>query len=316
MNSRTCFSKAIELPLLAAFVLMAASAQAQVTSVTGKVTDSGGAVVPGATVTITGSTGAIRTDITNEVGVYRFLQLAPGVYQIKAELQGFKTAVRERVELLVDTPTTADLQLDVGQIAQTVVVEEGTSKLNTVDGTLGNAINGLQIRQLPLESRNVATLLSVQPGVTSTGYVTGARSDQSNLTLDGIDVNEQQTGEAFQTVLRITPDSVQEFRVTTATPTATQGRSSGGQVSLITRTGNNQWHGSLYHFHRNTVTTANDFFNNRSGVERPKLLRNLFGGSVGGPIAEDRAFFFYNYEGQPGRSAVEDGLVYRREPAV
>ena len=226
------------------------------------------------------------------------LQLAPGVYQIKAELQGFKTAVRERVELLVDTTTTADLQLDVGQIAQSVVVEAATSKLNTVDGTLGNAINGLQPRQLPLESRNVATLLSVQPGVTSTGYVTGARSDQSNLTLDGIDVNEQQTGEAFETVLRITPDSVQEFRVTTATPTATQGRSSGGQVSLITRTGNNQWHGSLYHFHRNTVTTANDFFNNRSGVERPKLLRNLFGGSVGGPIAEDRAFFFYNYEGR------------------
>ena len=298
MNSRNCFSKAIGLPLLAAFVLMAASAQAQVTSVTGKVTDSGGAVVPGATVTITGSTGAVRTGTTNEFGVYRFLQLAPGVYQIKAELQGFKTAVRERVELLVDTTTTADLQLDVGQIAQSVVVEAATSKLNTVDGTLGNAINGLQIRQLPLESRNVATLLSVQPGVTSTGYVTGARSDQSNLTLDGIDVNEQQTGEAFETVLRITPDSVQEFRVTTATPTATQGRSSGGQVSLITRTGNNQWHGSLYHFHRNTVTTANDFFNNRSGVERPKLIRNLFGGSVGGPIAEDRAFFFYNYEGR------------------
>ncbi|HEV8130077.1 MAG TPA: TonB-dependent receptor, partial [Acidobacteriota bacterium] len=207
--------------------------------------------------------------------------------------------LKENIELLVDSPATVDLQMQVGEIAQTVTVEAGASKLNTTDATLGNAINGLQIRQLPLESRNVAALLTVQPGVTPSGYVAGARSDQSNVTLDGIDINDQQTGDnIFNSVLRVNPDSVQEFKVTTATPTAAQGRSSGGQVSLISRTGSNEWHGSLYEYHRNTVTSANDFFNNRVGVERPKLIRNLFGGSVGGPIKKDRAFFFYNYEGR------------------
>ena len=308
MNSKNYFSKTLAIFCLVAVpMFIALPAQAQVTSVTGKVTDSAGGVVAGATVTVTSSTGASRSDLTNEIGVYQFLQLAPGMYQIKAELQGFKTTIKRDVELLVDTPTSLDLELEIGEITLQVTVEEATSKLNTIDGTLGNAINGVQIRQLPLESRNVAALLSIQPGVTPTGYVTGARSDQSNLTLDGIDVNEQQTGEAFKTVVRITPDSVQEFRVTTATPTATHGRSSGAQVSLITRTGTNEWHGSLYEFHRNTVTAANDFFNNRSGVPRPKLIRNLFGGSIGGPVHKDRAFFFYNYEGR--RDAKGESVV-------
>jgi hypothetical protein len=154
----------------------------------------------------------------------------------------------------------------------------------------------------------VANLLSLQAAVTPDGYVSGARSDQSNLTLDGIDVNEQQTGEAFSTVIRVNPDSLQEFRVTTSTVNANQGRSSGGQVSLVTKSGTNEWHGSLYEYHRNTATTANDFFNNRSGVERPKLIRNLFGGSVGGPVKRDRVFFFYNYEGR--RDAKQESVMH------
>ncbi|HET9714282.1 MAG TPA: hypothetical protein VFP64_20510, partial [Pyrinomonadaceae bacterium] len=150
---------------------------------------------------------------------------------------------------------------------------------------------------------NVVGLLSLQPGVTRSGYVNGGRSDQANITLDGVDVNEQQDGldvvtdEAFASVLRVTRDSLQEFRVTTTNPNAEQGRSSGAQVSLVTRSGSNDWHGSLFEIHRNTVTTANDFFNNAAGVERPQLLRNIFGGSIGGPIKKDRAFFFFTYEG-------------------
>jgi hypothetical protein len=156
---------------------------------------------------------------------------------------------------------------------------------------------------LPLNANNVVGLLSLQPGVTRSGFVNGGRADQSNITLDGVDVNEQQDGldvvtdEAFASVLRVTRDSLQEFRVTTTNPNAEQGRSSGAQVSLVTRSGSNQWHGSLFETHRNTVTTANDFFNNAAGVERPQLLRNIFGGSVGGPIKKDRAFFFFTYEG-------------------
>jgi hypothetical protein len=129
------------------------------------------------------------------------------------------------------------------------------------------------------------------------------RADQSEHHADGVDVNEQQDGldvvtdEAFASVLRVTRDSLQEFRVTTTNPNAEQGRSSGAQVSLVTRSGSNQWHGTLFETHRNTVTTANDYFNNAAGVERPQLLRNIFGGSVGGPIKKDRAYFFFNYEG-------------------
>ena len=143
----------------------------------------------------------------------------------------------------------------------------------------------------------------MQPGVTRSGYVNGGRADQANVTLDGVDVNEQQRGldivsdEAFASVLRSTPDSLQEFRVTTTNANADAGRSSGAQVSLVTRSGSNDYHGSLFYYHRNTATTANDFFNNRAGVARPQLLRNIFGGALGGPIKKDKIFFFGTYEG-------------------
>jgi hypothetical protein len=290
---------------IVALLLISMPVLAQTTSISGKVIDQGGGVVPGVTVTLTGVTGAVKTAVTNEVGVYQFPQLSPGAYSIKAELKGFKTASVDKIDLLVDTPFVLNLKLEVGQISETVTVEASAIKLNTIDATLGNAFEGVKVISLPLESRNVASLLSIQAGVTQDGYVTGSRSDQSNLTLDGIDVNDQQTGGAFQTILRVNPDSLQEFRVTTSSATASQGRSSGGQVSLITKSGTNELHGSLYEYHRNTITTANDFFNNSTidpetgqSTKRPKLIRNLFGGSIGGPIKKDRIFFFYNYEGR------------------
>src|SRR5262249_1034378 len=221
-----------------------------------------------------------------------------------------------------------DLHLEIGEItlSVTVTAEETKTQVNTQDTTIDHNFVGQQITQLPLESRNVVELLSLQPDVTPAGYVNGSRADQANITLDGVDVNEQQTGldivqdlafdrdVAFSSVLRATPDSLQEFRVTVSNPNATQGRSSGGQVSLITKSGTNDLHGSLYEFHRNTVTTANDFFNNRSvdpktgnSIPRPALIRNVFGGSVGGPIKRNRAFFFYTYEGR--RDATESTVV-------
>ncbi|MFQ5737666.1 MAG: carboxypeptidase regulatory-like domain-containing protein [Acidobacteriota bacterium] len=291
---------------------------AQDSSLSGTVTDPQGAVVPGAEVTITNSaTGAQRTVLTGDAGRYLIPQVAPGTYEVRAELPGFKTAVVTGVALQVDIRSKLDLQLDLGDISEIVTVtSESTAVLNTLDATLGNAFNEKQIVDLPLNSRNVVNLLTLQPGVTAQGEVSGSRRDQSNLTLDGIDVNDQQQAGSqpgldaavegspreFQPVLRVTPDSVQEFRVTVANPSASQGRSSGGQVSLITKAGTNNWHGSLYEFHRNTVTTANTFFNNRVGIDRPVLIRNLFGGSLGGPIVKDRAFFFFNYEGRRDRS--------------
>lgn len=291
----------------AVFVLMLAAfatvSLAQNSSLNGTVRDPQGAVVPGATVTLTGASGATRTAVTDDLGRYSFLQVTPGTYRIRTEQTGFKVAELTDVRLVVDTPKTLDIPLELGDLSEVVTVSttsEGV--LNQRDATIGNAFNEKQIVELPLNRRNVVDLLSLQPGVDQAGNVTGARSDQSNLTLDGIDVNEQQTGDAFQPVLRVTPDSVQEFRVTVSNPGANQGRSSGAQVSLVTKSGTNDFHGSLYEFHRNTVTSANEFFNNRSGVDTPALIRNLFGGSIGGPIKSDRAFFFFNYEGRTDRS--------------
>jgi hypothetical protein len=301
----------------------AVPAQSGKSSLRGSVIDPNGQVVAGANVTLTSvETSSSRTQQTNDRGAFVFDLITPGLYRVEVEAQGFKKAQINEVSALVDRATSLDIQLELGNVTESVSVSASSADIipNKQDATLGNNFQNVQITQLPLESRNVVALLSLQPGVTRDGTVTGSRADQANITLDGIDVNEQQTGldpqsgEAFASVLRVTPDSIQEFRVTTANPNATQGRSSGAQVALVTKGGSNEFSGSLYYFHRNTATTANDFFNNRSidpdtgqSIPRPKLLRNLFGGSIGGPIKKDRLFFFYNYEGR--RDSAEESVV-------
>ncbi|HYP26615.1 MAG TPA: TonB-dependent receptor [Blastocatellia bacterium] len=296
-------------------LLLCGNVQSQTgtSSVTGQVLDPQGQAIPGALVSLTNAkTGAVRTQTTGERGTFFFDLIPPGSYLLETEAQGFKKAVLTDVQALVAKPTEVNVQMEVGNISETITVSAsaGGTLINTQDATIGNNFVSEQITQLPLESRNVVQLLSLQPGVTPSGYVAGSRADQANVTLDGVDVNEQQTGlsqldgAAFASVLRVTPDSVQEFRVTTTNPNAAQGRSSGAQVSLITKSGTNEFHGSLYEFHRNTLTSANDFFNNRSGIPTPKLIRNVFGGSIGGPIKKERAFFFYTYEGRRDSSEV------------
>jgi hypothetical protein len=167
-----------------------------------------------------------------------------------------------------------------------------------------------------MEGRNVPDVLSIQPGVlylgrvinqnsdSRSGAVAGARSDQSNVTLDGLDDNDQTNGFAFTGVLRSTLDSTEEFRVTTTNANADAGRSSGAQVSLVTKNGTNKTHGSRYEYNRNTIATANNWFNKQAEIEEGlpnvpgKLIRNTFGGTVGGPVKKDKLFFFFNYEGQ------------------
>jgi hypothetical protein len=234
---------------------------------------------------------------TNSEGGYQIPQLAPGAYRVRAEAAGFASLVQEDVTVQVNTPLTLNLAFQVGAVSETVTVQGTESTLNTTDATLGNTFNNVQVKELPLLSRNVVGLLSIQPGVTAAGYVNGGRADQANVTLDGVDVNDQQAGSAFFSVLRLTPDSLQEFRVVTTNANADQGRSSGAQISLLTKSGTNDFHGSLYEFHRNTATSANNWFNNKTGVPREKLLRNNFGGAIGGPIKKDKLFFFFNYEG-------------------
>ncbi len=302
-------------------------AQTGTSSVRGTILDRQGNVVAGAAVTLINTENNFtRTQNTNEDGGYTFAAVPPGTYRVEAEAPNFKKVVVNQVYALVDTPVDVDLQLEPGDLSETITVTASTdAPLNTTDATIGNTFERTRIEGLPLNARNVVGLLSLQPGVTRDGYVNGGRADQANITLDGVDVNEQQAGldvvatavataaagattsQAFGSVLRLTPDALQEFRVVTTNPNADAGRSSGAQVTLLTRSGTNEFHGSLYHYHRNTITSANDFFNNAAGVERPQLLRNIFGGSLGGPIKKDRAFFFITYEGfreATGTSAV------------
>lgn len=331
------------LPLALLLLAAPASAQTGTATVRGTVLDPQGNAVPGATVTLSNEAKKFsRAQVTNEEGGYSFVAVPPDTYRVEAEARGFKRGVTTDVRALVNTSTDVNIGLEVGDISEQVAVSaRAEAPLNTTDATIGNTFAERQILQLPLEARNVAGLLSLQPGVTfignvdqrgettdyRNGSVNGGRSDQSNVTLDGVDVNDQQNQFAFNSVLRVTPDSVQEFRVTTTNPNPEQGRSSGAQVALVTKSGNNQFHGSLYEFHRNTVTAANTFFNNAAGsygpadpavlggaaqagdprVPRPKLLRNVFGGRLSGPVLKDRLFFFYNYEGR--RDAREESAL-------
>ncbi|HSI87436.1 MAG TPA: TonB-dependent receptor, partial [Pyrinomonadaceae bacterium] len=306
--------------LLAVFAVNSAFAQAGTSGVNGSVTDQAGGSVPGATVRLVNpDTGFTRTTTTNSQGQYSFAGLQPGNYRVEVEAAGFNRAVTTPFQALVDNVTSMPIILEIGEVTVTVTVDASGIEgiVNTQDASLGNNFVSQQISQLPLEGRNVAALLSLQPAVTAGGYVAGGRSDQANITLDGIDVNNQQEGTAFTPVIRVTPDSIEEFRVTTSNPDATRGRSAGAQIALITKSGSNEWHGNLYEAHRNDYFNANDWFNNAggnweaddleviNGIEalgaeknpRPKLIRNGFGGSLGGPIVKDRLFFFYNYEG-------------------
>ncbi|MFS8084142.1 MAG: carboxypeptidase regulatory-like domain-containing protein [Acidobacteriota bacterium] len=319
MKRQTFLASRIALTLGVLFVVataaLSAFGQTGTSSVVGTVTDQQGNVVPGASVTLTNpSRNFTRTQRSSDSGKFTFNSVPPGNYQVSAEAKGFKKAVITDVNALVDKPTDVTVNLEVGAVTETVTVSSSSGEvlLNTQDATIGNNFVNQQITQLPLEARNPISLLTLQPGVTRAGNVTGARSDQSNITLDGVDVNEAQTNDVNSPVLRLNSEAIEEFRVVVSNPNANQGRSSGAQISLITKSGSNQWHGSLFEAHRNTIFTANTFFNNRSGVPRPTLLRNTFGGSVGGPIKKDRAFFFYSYEGR--RDSSQASLPARTVP--
>jgi len=282
------------------------------TSVTGLVTDPSGAVVPNVSVELNNLDNGSKRDVTTDAnGAYSVPQLAPGNYRITAKATGFSSAVLSGLRFLVNTPATVNIKLEVGTVSDTVSISADAVQINTVDASLGNSFGSKPILQLPFEARNVAGLLSLQPGVTFAGAnapnsyrggnVNGGKNDQANVTLDGVDVNDQQNRDPFTSVLRVTLDSVQEFRVVTTNANPEMGRSSGAQISLITKSGTNQIHGSAYEYLRNKATNANTFFNNQNGVELAKLNRNVYGASLGGPIMKNRLFLFGNYEGRKDR---------------
>jgi hypothetical protein len=307
------------LPLLFVFVLLLScrmDCQQSTTSVRGSITDATGAAIPGATVDLIDKVANVhKTIVSDEKGDYQFQQLVPGKYGITVSSPGMGKT-EKIVELLVAQPATVNFALSVSDTT-TVSVEATEAALNTTDATIGNSVNSATVEALPMEGRNVPDLLSLQPGVlylghnltqanedSRSGVVAGARSDQGNVTLDGLDNNDQVTGLAFNGVLRSTLDSVEEFRVTTTGNNADSGRTSGAQVNVVTKAGTNKFTGSFYEYNRNTDLSANDWFNKQSQAlehipnQAGKLIRNTFGVAVGGPILKDKLFFFGNYESQ------------------
>jgi hypothetical protein len=295
-----------------------AVSQASSSSLQGTVTDPSGSAIPGATLVLSNvESRTERTVVTGSQGEYRLLALPPGMYSLSVTAKGFSRYVQTGIQLLVNTPATSNVQLKIGSATESVTVTGEAPALNLVDASIGNPFDETRVKQIPLDARNVPDLLTLQAGVaytgnrpdmdsqsykdqdTRSGAVNGARSDQSNITLDGVDVNDLANGYAFTSVLPVTLDSVQEFRVTTTNYNADQGDGSGAQVALITKSGTNKIHGSAYEYNRNTYTSASDYFLKAP----PKLIRNIFGVSVGGPITKDRAFFFGNYEGTRRREA-------------
>ena len=307
------------------------------TSLRGVIKDSSGAVVPGAKITLTdNATGRTLTSTSGGSGEYTFAQIPPATYQITVSAAGFGNQTKS-AELLVNQPATIDFAMSVQASQEIVNVSAEAQTLNTSDASLGNSMNNSLIQSLPSEGRSVPDLLALQPGVLylgqdsgrpvnpslandpRSGAVNGGRSDQGNITVDGIDDNDQVNGYAFTGVLRETQDSVEEFRVATALTGADQGRSSGAQVNMVTKSGTNKFHGAAYEYNRPTLTVANDWFNKQAQLSSgeanraPKLIRNNFGADVGGPILKDKLFFFANYEAQ--RQA-ENQIVSRTAPTA
>ena len=268
----------------------------EVASLTGVVTDKTGAVIPDVNVKLVDTkTNATHETKTNSVGAYTFSRILPGPgYKLVFTKEGFDTSEVANVYLAVDATHTQNAQLDVGKVSQVVEVNvQGAAvSLDTTDTSVSTNFDMHMVRELPIQVRdNPAALMTLEPGVTSGvdsdpnssryGAVTGARTDQSNVTLDGLDVNDFGTGEAFVTNGDAPVDSVQEFRGETANPFAAEGRGSGAQIELTTKGGSNQWHGSAYEYNRNTDLEANTFFNNFNGLPRTQLIRNQFGASLG-----------------------------------
>jgi hypothetical protein len=282
--------------------------------IVGIVTDPSGAVVTNAKVTVTNvATGAKSETTTKEDGSYQVLLLPIGAYTVAAEAQGFRRTVTGNQPLEINQSLKVDLKLEVGATTETVQVEANASGVETVNSTLGASVTTSQIVKAPLNGRNVMDLATLLPGVipgvagpnnTAGGTsfsIAGARTDSITFILDG-GVNNNLLSNAA--VLNPNPDAVEEFRILTSNYTPEYGRNAGGIISVVTRSGSNDFHGSAYDYVRNKVFNANSFFNNELGLPKDTLKRNQFGATVGGPVllpkfnGRNRLFFFVSYQGQ------------------
>ncbi len=287
-------------------------AQTTDVSLSGTVTDPSGAAVPGARVVAQNvNTGVAISTTTNDAGVYLFAALAPGSYRLSGEHTGFRKHVYNDLELEVGARLNINLPLEVGAAAEVVEVKaELQSSLSYMASSVGNVVTGRQVLELPLQGRSAYDLIATQAGVQGANF-SGNRTGSLNVTLDGVNIQDNLLNGLFYFAVAnsVRVDRIEEFRIITSPTDAELGRGS-GQIQMLTRSGTNQYHGSLFHEHRNTVLTANTWFNNQRGLDavtgqlispRNNLIRNQYGGRAGGPIRKNRTFFHFGYEGQRQR---------------
>src|ERR1700686_1408758 len=305
--------------MLAIFFSAPTLAQVAGGTLSGTVSDSNGAGIPQAKLVIKNvATGIERTVTTNVDGFYTTVNLLPGSYQIAISATGFNSETRHGLTISVGSQLTIDITLRVGTISNRVEVTAAVPDVQLTSSEIGAVVNATTVRELPLNGRSWTDLAALQPGVETiqtqpsfaTGSdrgnrgfgqqltISGARPQQNNYRLDGISLNDYANG-APGSVLggNLGVDAIQEFSVLTSNYAAEYGKTSGGVINAITRSGANQFHGSLYEFVRNSALDAANFFENAGGIPKAPFKRNQFGGAVGGPIIKNHTFFFVDYEG-------------------
>jgi hypothetical protein len=298
-------------------------AQSTNASITGRVTDPSKALIAGAKAAAVSSGTSFRYEAaTNGSGEYYLTNLPPGTYRIEIEKTGFKKLIKPDVTLHVQDAIELNFELTLGSMSETITVEAGAPLVNTESGTVSTVIDRTFVDNLPLNGRSFQTLIMLTPGVvvTATAFddqgqfsVNGQRADANYFTVDGVSANFGVTGYAplVQTAGGALPalsalggtnslvsvDAMQEFRIQTSSFAPEFGRTPGGQISIVTRSGTNRFHGTLFEYFRNNVLDANDWFVNYDHLPKPEERQNDFGGVFGGPIIKDKTFFFFSYEG-------------------
>lgn len=288
------------------------AAQSTYGSLTGAVADSSGAVIPGATVTLTNTgTGQKLSQVTGDTGLYTFVNLLPGDYNLLVTRQGFQQTGRENISIQVQQAVRLDIALSVGAATQTVQVSSAAPLLQPDSSSLGQVVEQRAANELPLNGRNIFSLVEVSPSVVMQGgagtsptgqnpfswtnfQIGGGFANQNAQYLDGQPLN---SGYINLAVLIPTQDSIGEFKVQTHNLGPEWGKLAGGVLNLSTKSGTNTWHGELYEYLRNRALDANTWFSDYHGLAKPAFTQNQFGGNVGGPILKDKAFFFFSYEG-------------------
>ena len=302
------------LPLLT----IAVSAQTFTARLTGTVTDPSNSPIPNAAITVTKTdTSTAQSTTANDTGAYVFPSLQPGLYEIAVSAQGFQKQLQKNLVLGINQAAALDFKMTLASVSTEVQVTEESPILQTESGSVGTTINSQTIDELPLIQRDVMSIVRLAPGVIAKGQVGDARGGRgvfnSNFSVGGgrTSTNEVLLDGAVNTIgdfngvaFSPPPDSVQEFRVETNSFSAEFGRTGGGVVNIVTKSGGNQFHGTAYYYHQNDFLNANSFVNNRFGTLRPILRRHQYGLTVGGPVRKNKTFFFSAFEGRREKDPV------------